>query len=145
MELTLSRPALKIEEIKMSNKKTVSIWTANADWQQSTVREIVTPAYSDDGESRGSEFSNAFSLGFIDDDFIEADIVEPTKHMEEAVEDFSYDSEIADEIKKRNISPLSEKINTIIAIYDYAYEGKTTTSKLRGIEFTYRGQFKYEN
>lgn len=129
----------------MGNKKTVSIWTANADLHQSTLREILTPTYSDDGESLGSEFSNAFSLGFIDDDFIEADIVEPTKHLEEAVEDFSYDSEIIDEIKKKNTSPLSEKINTIIAVYDYAYEGKTTMSKLRGVEFTYRGQFEYQD
>lgn len=129
----------------MSNKKTVSIWTANADWQQSTLREIVTPAYSDDGESLGSEFSNAFSLGFIDDDFIEADIVEPTKNLEKAIEDFSYDSDIIAEIKKKNLSTLSEKINTVIAVYDCAYEGKTTASILRGIEFTYRGQFKYQD
>lgn len=129
----------------MSDKKTVSIWTANADWQQPTLREIVTPAYSDDGESQGSEFSNAFSLGFIDDDFIEADIVEPTKFLEKAVEDFSYDSDIVAEIKKNNTPPLSAKINTIIAIYDFAYEGKITTSILRGVEVTYRGQFKYQD
>ncbi|MGZ9667624.1 immunity 22 family protein [Pseudomonas sp. GNP014] len=129
----------------MSNKKTVSIWTANADWQQSTLREIVTPAYSDDGESLGSEFSNAFSLGFIDDDFIEADIVEPTKNLEKAIEDFSYDSDIIAEIKKKNLSTLSEKINSVIAVYDCAYKGKTTASTLRGIEFTYRGQFKYQD
>ncbi|WP_016983323.1 immunity 22 family protein [Pseudomonas crudilactis] len=129
----------------MSNKKTVSIWTANADWQQSTLREIVTPAYSDDGESLGSEFSNAFSLGFIDDDFIEADIVEPTKNLEKAIEDFSYDSDIIAEIKKKNLSTLPEKINTVIAIYDCAYKGKTTATILRGIEFTYRGQFEYQD
>lgn len=145
MELTLSHPALKIEEKKMSNKKTVSIWTANADWQQSTLREIVTPAYSDDGESLGSEFSNAFSLGFIDDDFIEADMVEPTKNLEKAIEDFSYDSDIIAEIKKKNLSTSPEKINTVIAIYNCAYKGKTTASILRGIEFTYRGQFKYQD
>jgi hypothetical protein len=145
VEWTLSHPALKIEEKKMSNKKTVSIWTANADWQQSTLREIVTPAYSDDGESLGSEFSNAFSLGFIDDDFIEADIVEPTKNLEKAIEDFSYDSDIIAEIKKKNLSTLPEKINTVIAIYDCAYKGKTTATILRGIEFTYRGQFEYQD
>lgn len=129
----------------MSNKKTVSIWTANADWQQSTLREIVTPAYSDDGESLGSEFSNAFSLGFIDDDFIEADIVEPTKNLEKPIEDFSYDSDIIAEIKKKNLSTSPEKINTVITIYDCAYKGKTTASILRGIEFTYRGQFEYKD
>ncbi|WP_256667858.1 MULTISPECIES: immunity 22 family protein [unclassified Pseudomonas] len=145
MELTLSHPALKIEEKKMSNKKTVSIWTANADWQQSTLREIVTPAYSDDGESLGSEFSNAFSLGFIDDDFIETDIVKPTKNLEKAIEDFSYDSDIIAEIKKKNLSISPEKTNTIIAIYNCAYKGKTTASILRGIEFTYRGQFEYQD
>jgi hypothetical protein len=145
VELTLSHLALKIEEKKMSNKKTVSIWTANADWQQSTLREIVTPAYSDDGESLGSEFSNAFSLGFIDDDFIEADIVEPTNNLEKAIEDFSYDSDIIAEIKKKNLSTLPEKINTVIAIYDCVYKGKTTASILRDIEFTYRGQFEYQD
>lgn len=145
MELTLSHLALKIEEKNMSNKKTVSIWTANADWQQSTLREIVTPAYSDDGESLGSEFSNAFSLGFIDDDFIEADIVEPTKNLEKAIEDFSYDSDIIAEIKKKNLSTSPEKINTVITIYDCAYKGKTTAYILRGIEFTYRGQFEYKD
>jgi hypothetical protein len=145
VELTLSHPVLKIEEKKMSNKKTVSIWTANANCQQSTLREIVTPAYSDDGESLGSEFSNAFSLGFIDDEFIEADIVEPTKNLEKAIEDFSYDSDIIAEIKKKNLSTLPEKINTVIAIYDCAYKGKTTASILRGIEFTYRGQFEYQD
>lgn len=129
----------------MSNKKTVSIWTANADWQQSTLREIVTPAYSDDGESLGSEFSNAFSLGFINDDFIESDIVEPTKNLEKAIEDFSYDSDIIAEIKKKNLSISPEKINTVIAIYNCAYKGKTTASILRGIEFTYRGQFEYQD
>ncbi|QKV67149.1 immunity 22 family protein [Pseudomonas sp. 43A] len=129
----------------MSNKKTVSIWTANADWQQSTLREIVTPAYSDDGESLGSEFSNAFSLGFIDDDFIETDIVKPTKNLEKAIEDFSYDSDIIAEIKKKNLSISPEKTNTIIAIYNCAYKGKTTASILRGIEFTYRGQFEYQD
>ncbi|MCU7251613.1 immunity 22 family protein [Pseudomonas koreensis] len=128
----------------MSNKK-LSIWTADSNWQPSTLREIMTPAYSDDGDSLGSEFTNAFSLGFIDDDLVEADSIEPTNYLEKAIEDFSYDFDISSDIKRKNTPPLSEKINTVIVVYDFAYGGTTTASIVRGVEVTYRGQFEYQD
>ncbi|MBC3210405.1 immunity 22 family protein [Pseudomonas sp. SWRI111] len=125
-------------------RKTVSIWTANSDWQPTVLREIMTPVYSEDGASLGSEFTNAFSLGFIDDDVIEADIVEPTNLLEEAIQGFSYDSDIASDIKRKNTPTTPSLFNTVIAIYDFTYKGTPKTRTLREIEITYRGHFEYQ-
>ncbi|WP_259674585.1 immunity 22 family protein [Pseudomonas fluorescens] len=57
----------------MGSKKIVSIWKANTDWEPSTLRDVMSPEYSDDGDFLGTEFSKAFLLGFVDDDTVEAD------------------------------------------------------------------------
>ncbi|MGY2438450.1 immunity 22 family protein [Pseudomonas sp. SDO52101_S400] len=128
----------------MEVTKTVSIWTAKTGWEPSTLQKIMLPAYSEDGDSLGCEFTNAFSLGFIDNDFIEADTVGNTSSLESAIEGFSYDSDISSDIKSKNIQPTSQTIDTLIAIYDFTFQGNPSARVIRGKEITFRGTFTYK-
>ena len=128
----------------MEVTKTVSIWTAKTDWEPSTLQEIMVPTYSEDGNSLGCEFTNTFSLGFIDNDFIEADTVDSTNSLESAIEGFSYDSDISSDIKSKNIQPTNQTIDTLIAIYDFTFQGNPPARVIRGKEITFRGTFTYK-
>lgn len=128
----------------MGSKNIVSIWTANTDWEPSTLRDVMSPEYSDDGDFLGSEFSKAFSLGFVDDDTVEADKIEPTNSLIDAIDGCSYDLDIASDMKNKN-SPLTDApIDTIVAIYDYSFSPPQNT-KIRNNLFTYRGSFEYQD
>lgn len=128
----------------MEIAKTVSIWTAKTGWEPLTLQEIMLPAYSEDRDSLGCEFTNAFSLGFIDNDFIEADTVGNTNSLEIAIEGFSYDSDISSDIKSKNIQPTKQTIDTLIAIYDFTFQGNPRARAIRGKEITFRGTFTYK-
>ncbi|MGE8097432.1 immunity 22 family protein [Pseudomonas fluorescens] len=123
--------------------KSVSIWVANTNWEESTLREVMTPAYSEDGDFLGSEFTNTFSLGFVDDDSIEADKVELTKSLSEAIDGFSYDTDISADFKQKNISSPIHKIDTLVLVYDYKYFGAPLTSSIRREQFFFLGNFEY--
>lgn len=128
----------------MGSKKIVSIWTANTDWEPSTLRDVMSPEYSDDGDFLGSEFSKAFSLGFVDDDTVEADKIEPTNSLINAVDGCSYDLDIASDMKNKNTPLTDAPIDTIVAIYDYSFSGTPQNTKIRNNLFTYRGSFEYQ-
>ena len=129
----------------MGSKKIVSIWTANTDWEPSTLRDVMSPEYSDDGDFLGSEFSKAFSLGFVDDDTVEADKIEPTNSLIDAIDGCSYDLDIASDMKNKN-PPLTEApIDTIVAIYDCSFSDTPKNTKTRNNLFTYRGSFEYQD
>lgn len=104
----------------------------------------MVPTYSEDGNSLGCEFTNTFSLGFIDNDFIEADTVDSTNSLESAIEGFSYDSDISSDIKSKNIQPTNQTRDTLIAIYDFTFQGNPPARVIRGKEITFRGTFTYK-
>ncbi len=128
----------------MSSKKTVSIWTSNTSWESSTLKHVMSPEYSDDGDILGSEFSNAFSLGFVDDDTIEAFKIEPTNSMMAAIEGCSYYLDIVSNMKNKNIPLSGAPIDTIVAIYDYSFSGTPKHATIRSHIFEYQGSFEYE-
>lgn len=128
----------------MGSKKIVSIWTANTEWEPSTLRDVMIPEYSDDGDFLGSEFSKAFSLDFVDDDAIEADKIESTNSLIDAIDGCSYDLDIASDMKNKNTPLTDAPIDTIVAIYDYAFSGTPQNTKIRSSLFTYRGSFEYQ-
>ncbi|MBN6717157.1 immunity 22 family protein [Pseudomonas capsici] len=127
----------------MSSKKSVSIWTANTGWDMPTLREVMSPEYSEDGDFLGSAFSKAFSLGFVDDDTVEADKIEPTKSLLKAIEGGSYDVDIMADMKGKNTTSTQDLIDTIIAVYDFSFSGAPQSSTVKNKIFTYRGSFEY--
>ncbi|SDS01100.1 Immunity protein 22 [Pseudomonas prosekii] len=129
----------------MGSKKIVSIWTANTDWEPSTLRDVMSAEYSDDGDYLGSEFDKAFSLGFVDDDSVEADKIEPTNSLINAIDGCSYDLDIAADMKDKKAPLIDAAIDTIVAIYDYSFSGTTQNTKIRNKLFTYRGSFEYQD
>jgi len=129
----------------MGSKKIVSIWTANTDWEPSTLRDVMSAEYSDDGDYLGSEFDKAFSLGFVDVDSVEADKIEPTNSLIKAIDGCSYDLDIASDMKNKNTTLTDAPIDTIVAIYDYSFSGTPQNTKTRNKLFTYRGSFEYQH
>ncbi|WDH20651.1 immunity 22 family protein [Pseudomonas chlororaphis] len=125
----------------MTSTKTVSIWVANTGWDIPTLQQATTPSYSEDGEYLGSDFTRAFALDFIDDDLMEADKVEITSSLPDAIEGFSYDSEISNSIN-RNPTKIPPT-DTVILIYELQYSGTPTRSLIKGKEFIYSGCFEY--
>ncbi|MGA3828094.1 immunity 22 family protein [Pseudomonas chlororaphis] len=125
----------------MTSTKTVSIWVANTGWDIPTLQQATTPSYSEDGDFLGSDFTKAFALDFIDDDLMEADKVEITSSLPDAVEGFSYDSEISKSINRQptKIPP----IDTVILVYELQYSGALAKNLIKGKEFIYVGSFEY--
>ncbi|PWY53358.1 immunity 22 family protein [Pseudomonas sp. RW409] len=125
----------------MTSTKTVSIWVAHTSWDIPTLQQVTTPSYSEDGYFLGSDFTKAFALDFIDDDLMEADKVEITNSLPDAIEGFSYDSEISDSIN-RNPTKIPPT-DTVVLIYELQYSGTPQKSLIKGKEFIYSGSFEY--
>jgi hypothetical protein len=128
----------------MGSKKSVSIWTASTEWEPSELREIMSPAYSEDRDFLGSEFSKAFSLGFIDDDSIEADKVEPSYSLPDSIQGYSYDTDIISDMKNKSAPTLKFPVDTIVAIYDFYFSGTPKNNTIRNKEFLFFGTFEYK-
>ncbi len=126
----------------MQKDGVVSIWTANTQWSDDELREITASKYSDDGDYLGSAFTNALSLDYIDDDFLEAETLAKTDSITDALKGFSYDSKIINEISQKNIE-LSNAIDTIILIYNYEYDGKIKSCAVSNQNFFFLGSFSY--
>lgn len=123
--------------------KYVSIWVAHTNWDDSILREVLSPSYSEDGDFLGSEFTNTFTLGYIDDDKIEAETIEPTTSFADAIDGFSYDTDILNDMKiKKNLSN-DTPIDTIVLIYDYEFNGSSNVKAIRDKYFLYIGKFEY--
>ncbi|MGE7955803.1 immunity 22 family protein [Pseudomonas sp. NPDC089530] len=123
--------------------KFVSIWIANTNWEDSTLREVLKPSYSEDGDFLGSEFTNAFALGYIDDDKIEAETIELTTSFADAIDGFSYDTDILNDMKIKKILSNDTPIDTIVLIYDYEFNASTDAEAIRDKYFLYIGKFEY--
>ncbi|WP_347903501.1 immunity 22 family protein [Pseudomonas purpurea] len=127
----------------MNVTKTVSIWIANTHWDITTLQEVVSPSYSEDGDSLGSAFTRAFSLGFIDDDLIEIDIIKPTYSLAEAITGCSYDTALLSAINSRPAHLHPVTIDTIVLIYDHEAPVTLETNTIRDKQFLHVGKFKY--
>ncbi|MBU3059662.1 immunity 22 family protein [Pseudomonas indica] len=126
----------------MQKDGVVSIWTANTQWSDDDLREVTASKYSDDGDYLGSVFTNALSLDYIDDDFLEAEILAETDSIPEALRGFSYESEILNEIAKKNLA-LDKAIDTAVLIYNYEFDGKNNPCTIRSQIFFFLGSFRY--
>ncbi|WP_124322818.1 immunity 22 family protein [Pseudomonas chlororaphis] len=125
----------------MTSTKTVSIWVAHTGWDIPKLQQVTTPSYSEDGDFLGSDFTKAFALDFIDDDLMEADKVEVTSSLPDAIEGFSYDSEISSSINRNPVK--IPPIDTVILVYELQYSGALAKNLIKGEEFIYVGSFEY--
>ncbi|PAU66252.1 hypothetical protein BZL41_02725 [Pseudomonas sp. PIC25] len=126
----------------MQKDGVVSIWTANTQWSDDELREVTASKYSDDGDYLGSVFTNALSLDYVDDDFLEAEILAETDSITEALKGFSYESKILNEIAKKNLA-LEKAIDTAVLIYNYEFDGKNNPCAISNQSFFFLGSFRY--
>ncbi|MBE2338908.1 immunity 22 family protein, partial [Acinetobacter baumannii] len=104
----------------MQQDNYISIWIGNLD-SSCDLYNYVLNRYSLDGDFEGSSFTDEFQIDFIDEDFVEKSFFDFTNNLELALNGFSYDKRILEEIKSKDIKLLSP-INCIIIIYNFAYK-----------------------
>ncbi|MCU7696817.1 immunity 22 family protein [Acinetobacter sp. AYS6] len=104
----------------MQQDNSISIWVGNLD-SSYDLDNYVLNRYSLDGDFEGSLFTDKFQIDFIDEDFVEKSFFEFTNNLELAFNGFSYDEQILEELKLKDIKLLFP-INCIILIYNFAYK-----------------------
>ncbi|WP_373883223.1 immunity 22 family protein [Acinetobacter pittii] len=98
----------------------ISIWVGNLD-SSCDLDNYVLNRYSLEGDFEGSLFTDEFQIDFIDEDFVEKSFFDFTNNLELAFNGFSYDEQILEELKLKDIKLLFP-INCIILIYNFAYK-----------------------
>lgn len=98
----------------------ISIWVGNLD-SSCDLDNYVLNRYSLDGDFEGSLFTGEFQIDFIDEDFVEKSFFDFTNNLELAFNGFSYDEQILEELKLKDIKLLFS-INCIILIYNFTYK-----------------------
>lgn len=104
----------------MHQDNSISIWVGNLD-SSCDLDNYVLNRYSLDGDFEGSLFTDEFQIDFIDEDFVEKSFFDFTSNLELAFNGFSYDKQILEELKLKDIKLLFP-INFIILIYNFAYK-----------------------
>ncbi|WP_060465539.1 immunity 22 family protein [Acinetobacter sp. LMB-5] len=104
----------------MHQDNSISIWVGNLD-SSCDLDNYVLNRYSLDGDFEGSLFTVEFQIDFIDEDFVEKSFFDFTSNLELAFNGFSYDEQILEELKLKDIKLLFP-INFIILIYNFAYK-----------------------
>ncbi|MDV8153381.1 hypothetical protein BFR75_01935 [Acinetobacter pittii] len=104
----------------MHQDNSISIWVGNLD-SSCDLDNYVLNRYSLDGDFEGSLFTDEFQIDFIDEDFVEKSFFDFTSNLELAFNGFSYDEQILEELKLKDIKLLFP-INFIILIYNFAYK-----------------------
>ncbi|MDC4997789.1 immunity 22 family protein [Acinetobacter baumannii] len=109
----------------------ISIWVGNLD-SSCDLDNYVLNRYSLDGDFEGSYFTDEFQIDFIDEDFVEKSFFDFTSNLELALNGFSYDEKILEELKLKDMKLLSP-INCIILIYNFVY--KLNHKSVRKVQF----------
>ncbi|SEF67676.1 immunity 22 family protein [Paenibacillus sp. UNC499MF] len=123
----------------------VSLWVGRFSGDEE-LGQYTEFTYDEDGESVLPAFCGDFGLGWFDEDFIEAYLVEEeTSSLAELLEGCSYDEQIIPAFEALGL-PEGTVWNTVVLLYDFAYplnnRGKSAASGANRLVFA--GTAEYE-
>lgn len=123
---------------------TVSLWLGVTD-SPGSLENILQVSYSEDGDFEGSAFSRAFNIGFYDEDFREAEVLEGSYDSIDALlSGFSYEDIIIPRFSNL-IGSLTKKFNTVVLLYNYKYDGSVIQLQDQSLNLLFFGSVSYKN
>lgn len=123
---------------------TVSIWLGNFKSLRD-LEEYVSTKYTDDGESIDSQFERDFSIDYLDEDFLEINMLhKPMNEISKIIEGHSYYNSIITSYTKQNLDKLSAMYNSSILAYDINYDKYVNQTKCGETCLTFIGNFQYD-
>ncbi|WP_426448231.1 immunity 22 family protein [Paenibacillus sp. S-38] len=128
-------------EKDLTDESRVSLWLGS--WSlEEAVQAYVEGSYTEEGDYVPSPFENDFALRY-DPDFIELQYREaPAAEWASLLGGHSYDEELISAFAEE-IGPLDRAFNTVILVYNLAYDGEHTLSRTGAGELVYIGQVEY--
>ncbi|BBW97522.1 immunity 22 family protein [Geobacillus icigianus] len=117
----------------MESKGFVSLWVGHFK-SAKEFQEYLLVKYNEDGDAIPSEFEKEFKIEYYDEDFKETHFYnEPSQSFENLLEGFSYDNVIIPKFLNLNNGDLIEKVNSIVLLYDFKYDG--TVKETRNLKY----------
>lgn len=108
----------------MEQEGFVSLWVGNVQSSEELDR-LLTVSYSDEGDFIPSIFAKHFEVRRYDDVVREAEYYEEASNdLNQLLEGFSYDDEIAPEFNTLLQEELPNDINAVILFYNFKYTGE---------------------
>ncbi|AFH64810.1 immunity 22 family protein [Paenibacillus caseinilyticus] len=126
----------------LTDESRVSLWLGS--WSsEEAAQAYVEGSYTEDGDYVPSPFERDFAFRY-DPDFIELNFKEtPAADWESLLQGHSYDEEIIPAFMEE-IGPLSRSFNTVILVYNLAYDAEHLRSGTAAGELEYIGQAAYD-
>lgn len=126
----------------MGEEGAVSMWLGKA-VDSSSFSAATKLRHSRDGDFLGSEFCEAFGIGFYDEDFAEMEFLEPAKgDARSTLRDASY-GEVIEERFREAMGSVPGTWNCLVLLYNFRYAGTRESWVGVGLELRYVGAVSY--
>ena len=128
----------------MEQEGFVSLWVGNVQSSEELDR-LLTVSYSDEGDFIPSIFAKHFEVRRYDDAVREAEYYEEaSKDLNQLLEGFSYDDEIAPKFNTLVQEELPNGINAVILLYNFRYTGEIVEATIQSNYLRYLGTVEYQ-
>jgi hypothetical protein len=117
----------------MQKQDYVSIWLCNFK-SEIDFQKYIEEDYSNEDKIE-SQFIKSFNLGYIDNQFFEAEYCSSNEKLKNTVLELSYSEYFVSQLI------IESQYNSIIAVYNYSYQGSVNTDA----NSKYLGTYKYED
>ena len=121
----------------MRKQGIVSLWLGKTQDVQEFEKALEV-AFSEDGEFLGSQFSNAFNLGYYSDVEREAELVDPSSDLHSLLDGFSHSSDLLSAFDSINVK-VPVKTNAVVLLYNFVYSGEIMVSRVGELELSFFG------
>lgn len=130
----------------MKKENYVSIWVGVTP-DLSALEEYVQTTYLEEDEEEdddmlGSSFSNDYSLGYVDDDFLELSCFDSNSNILDGME-CSYYEYVSEQIKRAGKHLVADNVNFAILYFNYNYSGEVNEIRNGDIALRFLGRFLY--
>lgn len=128
----------------MEQEGFVSLWVGNVQSSEELDR-LLTVSYSDEGNFIPSIFAKHFEVRRYDDAVREAEYYEEASNdLNQLLEGFSYDDEIAPKFNTLVQEELPNDINAVILLYNFKYNGEIVEATILSNYLRYLGSVEYQ-
>lgn len=127
----------------MEKEGFVSLWLGNVQSSEELDR-LLAVSYSDEGDFVPSIFAKHFNIRRYDDAVREAEYYEEASDdLNQLLEGFSYDDEIAPRFTALVQEGLTNDFNAIVLLYNFEYTGEFVEATTQSNYFRFLGVVKY--
>ncbi|MEK3725439.1 MULTISPECIES: immunity 22 family protein [unclassified Paenibacillus] len=128
----------------MKKEGFVSLWVGNVQTTHELDR-LLAVSYSDEGDFVPSIFAKHFEIRRYDDAVREAEYYEEASNdLNQILEGFSYDDEIAPRFDTLVQEELPNDINAVVLLYNFKYTGEIVEATIQSNYLRFLGTVEYQ-